>query len=142
MFEEINMNYLLEQQQINENAGNGDNNNDPAVVAQRHQENVQGIYEAVDAEALLYAREPSIPLQDANQRFTCPLKWWKTHQRKYKLISEVALRLLCIPATSASSERVFSGAGLTIAKDRARLAPQTANELIFLHDAIPAIKRY
>jgi hypothetical protein len=38
---------------------------------------------------------------------------------------------------------VFSVAGLTITNDRARMAPQTAaNELIFLHDAIPAIRHY
>jgi hypothetical protein len=54
----------------------------------------------------------------------------------------LAQRLLCIPATSAPSERVFSNAGLTIAKDRARLATDTASELIFLHDAIPALKKY
>jgi hypothetical protein len=34
---------------------------------------------------------------------------------------------------------VFSTVGLTIAKDHARLASVTANELIFLHDALPAI---
>jgi hypothetical protein len=28
------------------------------------------------------------------------------------------------------------------AKDRDRLAPQTANEIVFLHDALPAIKKY
>ena len=90
----------------------------------------------------MYAREPSLPLQDEQQKFTCPLSWWKLNQSKYKILSEVALRVLCIPATSAPSERVFSVAGLTIAKDRARLAPHTANELIFLHDALPAIKKY
>jgi hypothetical protein len=58
------------------------------------------------------------------------------------LLLEVALRLLCTPATSAPSERVFSVARITIAKDRARLAPQTANELIILHDVIPAIRKY
>jgi hypothetical protein len=36
-------------------------------------------------------------------------------------------------------ENVFSIVGLTIAKDRARLASDTANELIFLHDALHAI---
>jgi hypothetical protein len=36
----------------------------------------------------------------------------------------------------------FSTAGLTIAKDHARLASETANELIFLHDAIPAIWKF
>jgi hypothetical protein len=38
--------------------------------------------------------------------------------------------------------KTFSVAGLTIAKDRARMAPQTANELIVLHDAIPTIRKY
>jgi hypothetical protein len=52
----------------------------------------------------------------------------------------LASQILSIPATSASSEQVFSTAGLTI-KDRARLAPQTAKELIFLHDVVPAIGR-
>jgi hypothetical protein len=54
---------------------------------------------------------------------------------------QLALCIVCIPATSAPAELVFSAAGLTIAKDCARLAPQTANELIFLHDAIPALKK-
>jgi hypothetical protein len=116
--------------------------NNAEVVARQHQEHLRRISETADAEALLFAREPSIPLQNEQQRLTCPLNWWKLNQTKYKLLSEVALRLLCIPATSAPSERVFSVAGLTIAKDRARMAPQTANELIFLHDAIPAIRHY
>jgi hypothetical protein len=143
MFEEINNNFLLEQQRHNENArGDNDDNNNAEVVSRQHQEHLRRISETADAEALLFAREPSIPLQNEQQRFTCPLNWWKLNQTKYKLLSEVALRLLCIPATSAPSERVFSVAGLTIAKDRARMAPQTANELIFLHDAIPAIRHY
>jgi hypothetical protein len=36
----------------------------------------------------------------------------------------------------------FSVADLTRAKDRARLASDTANELIFLHDALPGIQKY
>jgi hypothetical protein len=52
----------------------------------------------------------------------------------------LAARLLCIPAASAPSECVFSVAVLTIAKDRARLASDTANKLIFLHDALPGIR--
>jgi hypothetical protein len=65
------------------------------------------------------------------------VKW-----QQYPLLAKLALKLLAIPATSAPSERVFSTAGLTIAKDRARLDPANAGELIFLHDVLPAIKRY
>jgi hypothetical protein len=137
MFDELNAHYIEEQERIN-NINNNQNNAleviDP-IDAQR-------IIDSVDAELVLYKQEPSVPLQDHDGKFSCPLAWWYTNQRKYKMLSQVAIRTLCIPATSAPSERVFSVAGLTIAKDRARLAPQTANELIFLHDAVPALQRY
>jgi hypothetical protein len=94
----------------------------------------------VDAEITLYKHEPSIRLINDDGNFTCPLTWWKFNDRKYRLLSKLAARVLCIPATSAPSERVFSTVGLTIAKDRARLASDTANKLIFLHDALPAIR--
>ena len=96
----------------------------------------------VDAELTLYKQEPMLQLRKEDGTFNCPLTWWKYNERKYKLLSILAARLLCIPATSAPSERVFSVAGLTIAKDRARLASDTANELIFLHDALPGIQQY
>jgi hypothetical protein len=117
-------------------------NNNGAQRQETYQLTLERIVQSADAEILLYRQEPSLPLQDAQGKFCCPLTWWRNHSTKYKMLSEVALRLLCIPATSAPSERVFSVAGLTIAKDRARLAPQTANELIFLHDALPAIRNY
>jgi hypothetical protein len=47
-----------------------------------------------------------------------------------------------IPATSAPSKRVFSTAGLTIAKDRAQLEASRANEIVFLHDSLPALCKY
>jgi hypothetical protein len=142
MFEEINNNYLKEQQQINNNNANVNNNADPGYAQHHYQDNLMRIIASIDAEMTLYASEPSLPLQDNQQNFSCPLTWWKLNQSKYKMLSEVALCVLCIPATSAPSERVFSVAGLTIAKDRSRLAPQTAKELIFLHNVFPAIRKY
>ncbi len=127
MFDEIYEHYL-DQAVANEVVGGGD----------REEIHV----DAVDAELTLYKQEPSIKLKHDDGRFNCPLTWWREHESKYKLLSILASRLLCIPATSAPSERVFSTAGLTIAKDRARLASDTANELIFLHDALPAIQKY
>ena len=96
----------------------------------------------VDAELTLYKQEPMLQLRKEDGTFNCPLTWWKYNERKYRLLSILASRLLCIPATSAPLERVFSVAGLTIAKDRARLASDTANELIFLQDALPGIQKY
>jgi hypothetical protein len=143
MFEELNQYYMGQQQGQNladellaDDAANNNNNN-----RDQHRINI------VNAELLLYQQEPSIRLYKEGwagdgSSFNCPFTWWKVNELKFPLLSHLAQRLLCIPATSAPSERVFSNAGLTIAKDRARLAPETAGELIFLHDALPAVKKY
>ena len=49
-------------------------------------------------------------------------------------MAKLARRILAQPATSASSERLFSSAGLTIAKDRASIDPDNAEDLIFLKE--------
>ena len=71
--------------------------------------------------------------------YSNPLDWWKTNSVHFPALSKVARMILAIPATSAPSERLFSHAGLTITKDRARLPPDVASDLIFLHDAYPLV---
>ena len=61
--------------------------------------------------------------------------WWRFHELRFPTLATLVRRTLCIPATSAPVERLFSTAGLTIANDRARLLPGMAEEIIFLHDA-------
>ena len=103
---------------------------------------VVNVVTAADAELTLYKQVPPIKLKRDDGTFNCPLLWWKYNERKYKLLSILASQLLSIPATSAPSEIVFSVAGLTISKDRARLASDVANELVFLHDALPGVQKY
>jgi len=103
---------------------------------------VVNVVTAADAELTLYKQAPPIKLKRDDGTFNCPLLWWKYNERKYKLLSILASQLLSIPATSAPSEHVFSVAGLTISKDRARLASDVANELVFLHDALPGVQKY
>jgi len=40
-----------------------------------------------------------------------PIRWWAQHKPSYLILSSVAQTLLCVPATSVASERVFSKAG-------------------------------
>jgi hypothetical protein len=94
------------------------------------------------AELLLYHREPHIPTKTPDGRFTDPLDWWCVKQSQFPLLSKLAVKYLAIPATSAPSERVFSTAGITIASERAKLDPKGAGDLVFLHDAVPALKKY
>ena len=64
-----------------------------------------------------------------------PLLWWSQNESKFPVMAHIARKVLCVPATSAPVERLFSHAGLTIANDRASLLPDMAEDLVFLHDS-------
>ena len=70
----------------------------------------KSIAEELDA----YKREPALPLFDHNGNYSDPLPWWKQRALRYPRLHALALQTLQIQATSASSERAFSSAGLTI----------------------------
>ncbi|KAK0147408.1 Zinc finger BED domain-containing protein 1 [Merluccius polli] len=40
-----------------------------------------------------------------------PLAWWRVHNVNFPWLSKLARKYLCIPATSAPSERLFSASG-------------------------------
>jgi hypothetical protein len=71
----------------------------------------------------------------ALRRSEDPLKWWKSNGSDFPNLSKAARKYLCVPASSASVERLFSHAGKTIAADRANLEPYYASELVFLRVA-------
>lgn len=62
------------------------------------------------------------------------LKWWKVNELIYPKLARLARSVLCIPASSSSSERVFSAAGRTIEQRRTALKPATVDAVLFLHD--------
>ena len=69
--------------------------------------------------------KPSSP--DSN-----PLKWWKLHENQFPLLARVAKKILCVPATSVPSERVFSTAGDIVTASRANLKWYHVDKMIFL----------
>ena len=66
-------------------------------------------------------------------RTTLPLTWWKENATKYPRLARIARWVIGIPTTSATSERVFSTAGLTVSKLRSCLKPTNVDALIFLN---------
>ena len=64
-----------------------------------------------------------------------PLRWWEQNEFRFPNLAKVARSILCIPATSTSSERLFSTAGLTVTKLRNCLKPEKVDAPIFLKNS-------
>jgi hypothetical protein len=97
----------------------------------------------IRSEIQLYQAAKGIKLRDTRSGlFNNPLDWWRVHESDFPHLAKLWMKYLSIPATSAPSERVFSTAGLMIAKDRARLEASRANELVFLHESVPSLNKY
>ena len=64
------------------------------------------------------------------------LKWWKLNGLVYPKLVRLARSILCIPASSSSSERIFSAAGRTIEQRRTALKPATVDAILFLHNSM------
>ena len=67
----------------------------------------------------------------------CPLRnFWLIKKDQFPTLFELAMKYLCIPATSAPSERVFSVASKIISKFRNRLSPDIAGSILFIHGSL------
>ena len=65
---------------------------------------------------------------------TAPLDWWRLHGTRLPFLSSLARKYLCIPATSAEPERVWSAAKLLCSDLRAgQLDAETIEAHLFLH---------
>ena len=60
------------------------------------------------------------------------LNWWRGHESDYPLIAVLARRYLAIPASSASSERLFSRLKETHTVKRNRMSPKAMCQLLFV----------
>ena len=63
-----------------------------------------------------------------------PLDWWRMNAGLFPALSVIARRTLCIPATSAPSERLFSSAGSVVSPKRTKLDPHLTADMILLHE--------
>jgi len=60
-------------------------------------------------------------------------QFWLDNKSMLPKLYAVARKVLCVPASSAASERVFSTAGRLLEKKRTSLAPSSVDSLLFLH---------
>lgn len=57
-------------------------------------------------------------------------QWWQQQENIFPKLSKVARWVLAIPA---SSERVFSIAGIAVSQRRAAFSPGTVDAILFIH---------
>ena len=63
---------------------------------------------------------------------TNPAEWWWERRGTFPILFDMACNYTCVQASSIPTERIFSTAGDTISQERACLAPEKADMLIFL----------
>ena len=61
------------------------------------------------------------------------IKFWMEHKSTYPKLSKLARWVLSVPASSASSERVFSCAGRVFEERRTRLDAESLDNVVFLN---------
>jgi hypothetical protein len=62
----------------------------------------------------------------------CPFSWWLNKKDKYPILAKMARIHLAIPATSTSSERLFSDAGNLLSAKRTRINSELFKSIMFL----------
>lgn len=55
------------------------------------------------------------------------------HGNEFSILQCCAKKILCTPATSVPSERIFSKAGIVVSDRRSRIKPKNVDMLIFLN---------
>jgi hypothetical protein len=71
-----------------------------------------------------------------------PLLWWLERKDKYPTLFKLSVRHLCITATSAPSERLWSLASRIITIRRARLKGEIVADIIFLKENSAILQRH
>ncbi|XP_005103835.1 zinc finger BED domain-containing protein 1 isoform X1 [Aplysia californica] len=78
-------------------------------------------------ESRRYFKEANIP------RKADPLQWWKLNEVQFPHLKILAQKYLCIPATSVSSDRLFSKQGHLVEMKRDLVKPNHLHTILFLN---------
>jgi len=98
----------------------------------------------VQQTGLLGLEGPATPLKiELDSYFKLPalpkpkmdvLAWWKVQEPVFPLLAEIARKFLCVPASSAPSERLFSASGNICTRLRSSLDPTNLELLVYVHE--------
>ena len=69
-----------------------------------------------------------------------PLDWWRMRSQNFPKLAKFARKYLAIPATSVSSERLFSDADNLISAKRTNLDTKLAGQMLFLKRNLKTMK--
>jgi hypothetical protein len=93
--------------------------------------------DTIDKELSRYLGMKKLPYYykslDGKELMNNPLEWWRILVADFPILAVMAKKYLCIPATSAPVERLFSRAGLPSTEKRNRLSEDVSADLIFLN---------
>lgn len=66
------------------------------------------------------------------------LEWWNHHSKIYQNLFKIFKKVMCIPASSASSERAFSMANLTFSQKRTNMGTEKLDSILVLNSNFKA----
>jgi hypothetical protein len=81
--------------------------------------------------------------KDNKKEYNDPLRWWEENEHKYPVVAAVVELFLAIPASTAPSERVWSGAARLITINRANLKEDVASGMVmFVKENLMILRKY
>jgi hypothetical protein len=101
-------------------------------IVQEYFETHQGEEQPSRADSVAaYERAPVVKLTEEQSL----LAWWNTTSLAYGDLSKLASMLLCVPASSATCERLFSAAGRVLEDRRQNLSSESVDAILLLRSA-------
>jgi len=67
------------------------------------------------------------------KRHECPFKFWIGQSTLEPELSDIAMKFMCIPATSFPAERLYSKNGIDMSERRNRIVTKHFDTIIFLN---------
>ncbi|KAJ6817385.1 uncharacterized protein M6B38_412575 [Iris pallida] len=69
------------------------------------------------------------------------LEWWKRHDKRFPVLSNIARDLLMVPVSTVASESYFSASSRMLSDRRSRLKPDILEAIVCVQDWMNADRR-